>query len=496
MSRDEGTGGPRPQDGHGRPAGPGSPDGTETAPDGPGPAPRFAVVISADGSASIDGRPVPVAEGEALDAAILDALHAHADRHNATVTASISDPSADYVALVEVAPDGSSRLVEQPAEDAPASPPPPPASSSSAVRPGGPDGVGPGSGGPGRDGGPGGSAASGASAASSAASSGAYGREAEAPRRQPVGAPPARSAPSPSSGTKAGRKGGPRQSDDEYAPPRLLNRPLVVGPMALIVAALVITPLAVLGSGGADEEEDRRQNARSSHETPASPSAAEPLPTVSVSSRTVPPPPPTESARPSGTPGRGKAAKPDVKSTVTVTARPPRATATVTAKPAQETAADAVKRLAANDPSGRHICYRAYVSGKGWQKPVCDGTLAGTSGQDRPVKALNIAVHGTGGSAANAFVHRPGSKDGKGVWKPKWTAVIADGRNNYVGSTERDAPDMLGFAVNVGSGRICQTTRVRGADWGGQTCADARPGFLFGGTLTNDSWLEAVRLTV
>ncbi|MEY7978265.1 hypothetical protein AB8O53_18330, partial [Streptomyces pilosus] len=123
MSRDEGTVEPRPGDG---PGGPEGPDGTEAAPGLPGPAPRFAVVISADGSASIDGQPVPVAEGEALDAAILDALHAHAGRRNTTVTASISDPSADYVALVEVAPDGSSRLVEQPAEDAPAPPPPPP----------------------------------------------------------------------------------------------------------------------------------------------------------------------------------------------------------------------------------------------------------------------------------------------------------------------------------------------------------------------------------
>ncbi|MEY7981102.1 hydrogenase expression protein HypA, partial [Streptomyces pilosus] len=297
----------------------------------------------------------------------------------------------------------------------------------------------------------------------------------------------------------AGRKDGPRQSDDEYAPPRLLNRPLVVGPVALVVAALVITPLVVLGSGGSEGEEDRKENARSSREPPASPAAGEPLPTVSVSSRTVPPPPPTGSASPSARPKPakpGKPAKPDVRSTVTVTARPPRATAPVTAKPARETAAAALRSLVANDPAGRHICYRAYVTGKGWQKPVCDGTMAGTTGQGRPIKALNIAVHGTGGSAANAFVHRPGSTDGKGVWKPKWTAVEADGRNNYIGSTKSDAPRMLGFAVNVGSGRICQTTRVRGADWGGQSCADPRPGFLFGGTLTNDSWLEAVRLTV
>ncbi|WP_437015080.1 hypothetical protein [Streptomyces sp. enrichment culture] len=87
----------------------------------------------------------------------------------------------------------------------------------------------------------------------------------------------------------------------------------------------------------------------------------------------------------------------------------------------------AVKRLAANDPSGRHICSRAYVSGQGWQKPVCDGTIAGTSGRNRPIKALNIAVHGVGGSAANAFRHTAEPVDGRGKWQPNWTAVTGDG---------------------------------------------------------------------
>lgn len=51
------------------------------------------------------------------------------------------------------------------------------------------------------------------------------------------------------------------------------------------------------------------------------------------------------------------------------------------------TAATAVTRLAADDPGVRHICYRAYETGEGWQKPVCDGALAGTVGQNRPIKS-------------------------------------------------------------------------------------------------------------
>lgn len=172
------------------------------------------------------------------------------------------------------------------------------------------------------------------------------------------------------------------------------------------------------------------------------------------------------------------------------------ATATVTAKPPQDTAATAVRRLAKDDPSGRHICYRAYVTGQGWQKPVCDGTIAGTTGQNSPIKALNIAVSGTGGSAANAFVNNPQSANGQGEWEPQWTAIIADDEDNYIGSTKRDARYMLGFAVNIGSGQICQTVQVHNSGWGQQSCANARPDYVFGGTLDNSLWLEAVKFTV
>ncbi|MFG2514724.1 hypothetical protein [Streptomyces sp. NPDC048584] len=477
--------------------------GEHAAPDGP--FPHFTVVISGDGSAAVDGEPVPVADGTAVDAAVLDLLHGHARDLDTTVTAAISDPAAGYVAFVEVSPDGSSSLLEQEPETAqsrapgdapgavdeaayrlpePESPPPPRPS-------GGTDGLpspglgGPGPGGPDRH----------------ERGLGEPDRRDpdldEPDRRDPDRRDPA---PLPVPPPQPARRTASRQSDDEFEGPGPLSRPLVVGPVALGVAALVIIPLVVLGSGGSDDGGKQEQAAASS-----SPSA-EASPARTSTPLPVPPPSPASPSAKEKTEDKGKDKdKPKPKDTtnvkgggvtVTVTATPPASTTTVTAKPPQDTAASAVRRLAASDPSGRHICYRAYVSGKGWQKPVCDGTMAGTTGQNRPIKALNIAVHGVDGSAGNAFRHASKPVDGRGEWQPSWTAVTGDGKNFTIGSPKKDAPDMLGFALNVGSGEICNTVRLRQRDWGGRVCTKPRPDFVFGGTLDNDVWLEAVKLTV
>ncbi|MFJ4787098.1 hydrolase [Streptomyces sp. NPDC088794] len=172
------------------------------------------------------------------------------------------------------------------------------------------------------------------------------------------------------------------------------------------------------------------------------------------------------------------------------------AKATVTAKPKADTAATAVKRLAKSDPGGRHVCYRAFVFGAGWQKPVCDGTLGGTVGQGRQVTALNIAVYGVDGSAGTAMVHNPGSTNGQGSWLPKWTAIVEDGKDNYVGSTAKDAPYMVTFVWNVGSGQLCNTVKQVEQDWSQQVCNDARPGLNTAGNFDNNHWIEAIKLTV
>ncbi|MFF1459833.1 hydrogenase expression protein HypA [Streptomyces sp. NPDC058330] len=171
-------------------------------------------------------------------------------------------------------------------------------------------------------------------------------------------------------------------------------------------------------------------------------------------------------------------------------------TATVTAKAPLNTAASALSSLAKSDPQGRHICYRAFVYGSGWQMPVCDGTMTGTTGQGKQITALNIAVWNVGGSSANALLNDPGSTSGNAKWFPKWTAVIPDGKNVYIGSSKKDAPFMTGFAMNVGKGSVCHTAKMRGGGWGPQFCKDARPAYMFVGTTANENWFEAVKLTV
>ncbi|KPI30530.1 hypothetical protein OK074_6688 [Actinobacteria bacterium OK074] len=171
-------------------------------------------------------------------------------------------------------------------------------------------------------------------------------------------------------------------------------------------------------------------------------------------------------------------------------------TSTVTAKPPVDTAATAVNRLGKADPGGRHICYRAFVTSKGWQKPVCDGTIAGTTGQNLPIKDLNIAVYGASGSAASGFLYNPQSTNGQGQWQPKWTAIIADGKDNYIGSTKASDPYLEGFEMNIGSGQICTTGHVHNLGWQDQRCTGARPEHVFTGTYDNSLWLEAVKMTV
>ncbi|WP_329529498.1 hypothetical protein [Streptomyces sp. NBC_01462] len=420
----------------------------------------FSVVIAADGSAAIDGMPVSAAECETLDAAILDTLHGYASRQKTPVTAAISDPAVANVTYVVVAPDGSSRLVDQP-----------PTAGQAPV--------------PGRE-------------------LGHVGpdqdldddrldedddlyslSQSDVPSR-PTAVPCALQRRPESAGL-----GAQRQSDDEYRAAGLLHRPLVVGPVALGVAALVIVSLVLLGSGGGQQN----KAADAGNELSGALTSREPSsqPTVSLSPSLLWPSART-SPKPKAT-GHTSYAGGRVGGMPTVTVKPPETTTIITAKPAVDTAATAVNWLAKNDP-GRHICYRAYVSGRGWQKPVCDGTVAGTTGQNLSIKALNIAVRGTGGVAANAFVHNPHSTDGRGIWKPHWTSAD-DGKDIYIGKAQSSAPNMLGFAINIGKGgQLCEIAHVHNSGWGQTGCVNQRPEYIFGGTLGNDAWLEAVKFRV
>jgi hypothetical protein len=159
-----------------------------------------------------------------------------------------------------------------------------------------------------------------------------------------------------------------------------------------------------------------------------------------------------------------------------------------TYKPPPNTASLAVQRLATKSP-GRHICYRAYVKGLGWQGAVCDGGTAGTTGQNRPIQALNIAVSDTNGTAGNGFIQVAG-------WKTPWSSAV-NGVDMYIGSAKKDAPNMAGFTIRVGAGVVCQNTYVRNEKWRGLGCDNpGGEGYIFGGTLNKELWLEAVRFTV
>ncbi|GKQ38918.1 hydrolase [Streptomyces sp. A012304] len=158
-------------------------------------------------------------------------------------------------------------------------------------------------------------------------------------------------------------------------------------------------------------------------------------------------------------------------------------------KPEEETAATAVQALAARS-EGRHICYRAYVADQGWQKPVCDGAEAGTTGKDLPIKALNIAVSGTKGVAGNGAHVVEGWKTGD-----KWSSA-ADGIDMYIGSTKEADSPLMGFTIEVRDGSVCQNAHLADKGWMGLGCT--KPGeWMFGGSPWEEKRkLEAVRFTV
>ncbi|CAL9590376.1 hypothetical protein SUDANB145_05213 [Streptomyces sp. enrichment culture] len=90
------------------------------------------VFIGLDGRTTVDDVPFPVPDGEPVHVAVLDVLHRRARARGAAVEAVILDRERNDVTLVEVAPDGSSRVLLHEShgatpetEDGPASGPPP-----------------------------------------------------------------------------------------------------------------------------------------------------------------------------------------------------------------------------------------------------------------------------------------------------------------------------------------------------------------------------------
>ncbi|GAB7103186.1 hypothetical protein JCM4814A_15000 [Streptomyces phaeofaciens JCM 4814] len=157
--------------------------------------------------------------------------------------------------------------------------------------------------------------------------------------------------------------------------------------------------------------------------------------------------------------------------------------------PEPETAADAVQKLAARS-DGRHVCYRAYVADQGWQDPVCDGAIAGTTGQNLPIKALNIATVATGGVTGNGAHVNEGWYTGD-----KWSNA-ADGVDMYIGSTKEALSPLQGFTIKTPDGSVCFNPHIRDRGWLGVGCTEPG-GWKYGGSPMGDKLqLEAVRFTV
>ncbi|MFJ2608190.1 MULTISPECIES: RICIN domain-containing protein [unclassified Streptomyces] len=256
------------------------------------------VVIAADGSAVVDGEPVPVVGGESVDVAILDTLHGYARSRNEAVRAAISDPDSDYVAIVEVAPDGSSRMLEQ--QDGSGAPGEASAEDSEPTAltavpvPVEPLGEQP---------------------LSLAKDTGAD-IPAESAEPGAPGAPAgfgARDEPVVSSGANGG-SGRPRfprggQSDDEYEGPGLLKRPAVIGAVGVVVALAVVVPLIVLGSQTEGTSKDRAATTVEGQD----PSPTYPTTVPSFTWSTTSPSPslsPSPSASPSASASASKSASP------------------------------------------------------------------------------------------------------------------------------------------------------------------------------------------
>ncbi|MER6671551.1 hypothetical protein [Streptomyces sp. NPDC000983] len=150
------------------------------------------------------------------------------------------------------------------------------------------------------------------------------------------------------------------------------------------------------------------------------------------------------------------------------------------------TAAYAVQRLAASN-AGRHICYRVHVKGSGWTAPACDGATAGREGGGRPITAINVAVANAKRVNGNEFIQKDG-------WTTEWSGA-ADGLDLVLGSAASNAPNLSGFTIGVEAGNVCQNHKLGGHGWGGLAC-ESPQGWIFGGTLEPQWWLEAVRFTV
>ncbi|MFJ3877941.1 polysaccharide deacetylase [Streptomyces sp. NPDC090077] len=142
----------------------------------------------------------------------------------------------------------------------------------------------------------------------------------------------------------------------------------------------------------------------------------------------------------------------------------------------------AAARQHALAPAARVVCYAAHVQDIGWQSAVCDGAVAGTTGQSRRMEAVTIATSGTGGVCANAHLADIG-------WQG-WRCA-ADGKAVTAGTTGQSRR-MEALGVQVGSGNVAAQAHV--ADYGWLNAAGGNPVYV--GTTGQSRRMEALRVWV
>ncbi|MFF4185120.1 polysaccharide deacetylase [Streptomyces sp. NPDC001691] len=133
-------------------------------------------------------------------------------------------------------------------------------------------------------------------------------------------------------------------------------------------------------------------------------------------------------------------------------------------------------------PSARVICYAAHVQDIGWQSAVCDGSVAGTTGQSRRMEALAISTSGVGGVCADAHLADIG-------WQG-W-ACGRDGDVVTVGTTGQSRR-MEALGVQVGTGSVGAQAHVEGYGWLGSVSGNP----VYVGTTGQSRRMEAVRVWV
>ncbi|MGW8763456.1 hypothetical protein ACWGN5_13245 [Streptomyces sp. NPDC055815] len=141
-----------------------------------------------------------------------------------------------------------------------------------------------------------------------------------------------------------------------------------------------------------------------------------------------------------------------------------------------------VAAAAENSTAARAICYSAHVQGVGWQGAVCDGSVAGTTGQARNLEALTIATGGTGGLCARAHVRNVG-------WQ-SWSCA-ADGTAVAIGTTGRNLP-IEAVEIQIGTGEVWGNAHVAGVGWQGGVSS----WYIQVGTTGQARAMEAIALAV